>query len=161
MLVIVFIFFMLVRQLQVGGGKAMSFGKSRARLLTENKNKVTFKDVAGVKEAKEELLEMQGVVNDDSVLAAFVSALHDSGVFQRVDLKSSSQIPDGKRVAFVKGADLFMVETRSARVSQLTFDGSDVVRLLAGRRAGGDQRHRAAVHHARRVDTAPGRYQIK
>ena len=50
------LFFM--RQLQAGGGKAMSFGKSRARLLTENKNKVTFKDVAGVEEAKEELVEV-------------------------------------------------------------------------------------------------------
>lgn len=44
-------------------------------------------------------LSLQGVVNDDSVLAAFVSALHGSGVFQHVDLKSSSQIPDGKSVA--------------------------------------------------------------
>lgn len=50
------LFFM--RQLQAGGGKAMSFGKSRARLLTENKNKVTFNDVAGVEEAKEELEEV-------------------------------------------------------------------------------------------------------
>src|SRR5258708_14329450 len=47
------IFFM--RQMQIGGGKAMSFGKSRAKLLTENTHKVTFGDVAGIDEAKDEL----------------------------------------------------------------------------------------------------------
>jgi len=52
------IFFFFIRQLQVGGGKAMSFGKSRHRLLAENSKKVTFGDVAGIDEAKEELLEI-------------------------------------------------------------------------------------------------------
>ena len=47
-----------MRQMQAGGGKAMSFGKSKARLMNEDKNKVTFKDVAGVDEAKEELREI-------------------------------------------------------------------------------------------------------
>jgi cell division protease FtsH len=56
LLIGVWIFFM--RQMQVGGGKAMSFGKSRARLLNENSRKVTFEDVAGVDEAKEELHEI-------------------------------------------------------------------------------------------------------
>ncbi len=55
-LFVIFIFFM--RQLQAGGGKAMSFGKSKARLLTTHSNMVTFKDVAGVDEAKEELQEV-------------------------------------------------------------------------------------------------------
>jgi cell division protease FtsH len=55
-LFVIFIFFM--RQLQAGGGKAMSFGKSKARLLTSHTNKVTFEDVAGVEEAKEELEEI-------------------------------------------------------------------------------------------------------
>ncbi|HEY2523913.1 MAG TPA: ATP-dependent metallopeptidase FtsH/Yme1/Tma family protein, partial [Candidatus Binataceae bacterium] len=50
LLVGVWIFFM--RQMQIGGGKAMSFGKSRAKLLTENTHKVTFADVAGIDEAK-------------------------------------------------------------------------------------------------------------
>ena len=45
-------------QIQVGGGKAMSFGKSKARLLTESNNRVTFKDVAGAEEAKQELEEI-------------------------------------------------------------------------------------------------------
>jgi len=52
----IWIFFM--RQMQAGGGKAMSFGKSKARLMNEDKNKVTFNDVAGVDEAKEELREI-------------------------------------------------------------------------------------------------------
>ncbi|MFQ5450123.1 MAG: ATP-dependent zinc metalloprotease FtsH [Nitrospinaceae bacterium] len=52
----IWIFFM--RQMQAGGGKALSFGKSRARLLSDTKNRTTFKDVAGVDEAKEELQEI-------------------------------------------------------------------------------------------------------
>ncbi|HIF02922.1 MAG TPA: ATP-dependent metallopeptidase FtsH/Yme1/Tma family protein [Nitrospinaceae bacterium] len=52
----IWIFFM--RQMQAGGGKAMSFGKSKARLMNEDKNKISFKDVAGVDEAKEELREI-------------------------------------------------------------------------------------------------------
>jgi cell division protease FtsH len=51
------VFFFFMRQLQAGGGKAMSFGKSRARLLNESQNKVTFADVAGIDEAKDELRE--------------------------------------------------------------------------------------------------------
>lgn len=56
LLIAVWVFFM--RQMQSGGGKAMSFGKSRAKLLTEDQQKVTFKDVAGVEEAKVELEEI-------------------------------------------------------------------------------------------------------
>lgn len=56
LLVGVWIFFM--RQMQAGGGKAMSFGKSRAKLLTEAQGKITFEDVAGIEEAKEELEEI-------------------------------------------------------------------------------------------------------
>jgi cell division protease FtsH len=56
------IFFM--RQMQIGGGKAMSFGKSRAKLLTENTHKVTFADVAGIDEAKDELEEIIQFLRD-------------------------------------------------------------------------------------------------
>lgn len=56
LLVGIWIFFM--RQMQMGGGKAMSFGKSRAKLLTEAQGKITFEDVAGIEEAKEELEEI-------------------------------------------------------------------------------------------------------
>ena len=48
----------VIRQMQSGGGKAMSFGKSKARLLTENQHSVTFKDVAGIEESKAELQEI-------------------------------------------------------------------------------------------------------
>ena len=57
LLILVFVVF-LVRQMQNGGGKAMQFGKSKARLLSENSKRVTFEDVAGVDEAKEELEEI-------------------------------------------------------------------------------------------------------
>jgi len=62
LLIGVWIFFM--RQMQVGGGKAMSFGKSRAKLLTENVQRVTFSDVSGVEEAKEELEEIIAFLKD-------------------------------------------------------------------------------------------------
>lgn len=62
LLVGVWIFFM--RQMQAGGGKAMSFGKSRAKLLTESQVKITFEDVAGIEEAKEELEEIIQFLKD-------------------------------------------------------------------------------------------------
>lgn len=62
LLVGVWIFFM--RQMQAGGGKAMSFGKSRAKLLTESSVKITFEDVAGIEEAKEELEEIIQFLKD-------------------------------------------------------------------------------------------------
>ncbi|MCA8901067.1 MAG: cell division protein FtsH, partial [Hyphomonas sp.] len=65
-LIVGFVFFMM-RQMQGGGGRgAMSFGKSRARLLTEKHGRVTFDDVAGVDEAKEELQEIVEFLQDPS-----------------------------------------------------------------------------------------------
>lgn len=63
-ILIVGMFILLMRQIQVGGGKAMSFGKSRARLLNESKNRITFKEVAGADEAKEELAEIVQFLKD-------------------------------------------------------------------------------------------------
>jgi cell division protease FtsH len=62
LLIGVWIFFM--RQMQVGGGKALSFGKSKARLMSDSQEKVTFDDVAGIDEAKEELQEIIGFLRD-------------------------------------------------------------------------------------------------
>jgi cell division protease FtsH len=62
LLIAVWIFFM--RQMQAGGGKAMSFGKSRARLISDSARKVTFADVAGIEEAKEELEEIIEFLRD-------------------------------------------------------------------------------------------------
>ncbi len=64
MLFLLFVFFFFMKQLQASGGKAMSFGKSKARLMTENQNKVTFKDVAGVDEAKDEVEEIIDFLKD-------------------------------------------------------------------------------------------------
>ncbi len=64
MLALVFIFFLFMRQLQSGGGKAMSFGKSKAKLLGEHQNKITFADVAGVEEAKDEVEEIIAFLKD-------------------------------------------------------------------------------------------------
>jgi cell division protease FtsH len=62
LLIGVWIFFM--RQMQAGGGKVMSFGKSRAKLLTENQHRITFSDVAGVDEAKDDLQEIIAFLKD-------------------------------------------------------------------------------------------------
>jgi cell division protease FtsH len=64
MLFLFALFFFFMRQLQSGGGKAMSFGKSKARLLTDHQNKITFKDVAGVEEAKGEVEELIAFLKD-------------------------------------------------------------------------------------------------
>ncbi len=64
MLLLFAVFFFFMRQLQSGGGKAMSFGKSKAKLLTDSQNRITFKDVAGVEEAKDEVEEIIAFLKD-------------------------------------------------------------------------------------------------
>ena len=64
MILLIAIFYFFLRQIQVGGGKAMSFGKSKAKMLSPNDKKVTFKDVSGVEEAKEELKEVVDFLKD-------------------------------------------------------------------------------------------------
>jgi cell division protease FtsH len=58
------VFLLFMRQLQMGGGKAMSFGKSKARLLSESQKKITFADVAGIEEAKDEVEEIIAFLKD-------------------------------------------------------------------------------------------------
>lgn len=117
--VLVVVFFMfLVRQMQMGGGKAMSFGKSRARLLTENKNKVTFKDVAGVEEAKEELQEI-------------VHFLRDPKKYTRL----GGRIPKGVLLVGPPGTGktlLARAVAGEAGVPFFTISGSDFVEMFVG-----------------------------
>ena len=64
MLILIGVWVFFMRQMQAGGGKALSFGKSRARLLSDTQEKVTFEDVAGIDEAKEELSEIVDFLKD-------------------------------------------------------------------------------------------------
>ncbi len=64
MIILILLFYFFLRQIQAGGGKAMSFGKSKAKMLAANEKKVTFSDVSGVQEAKEELKEIVDFLKD-------------------------------------------------------------------------------------------------
>lgn len=116
LIVAMFMFFM--RQIQVGGGKAMQFGKSRARLLTENKNRVTFKDVAGVEEAKQELREI-------------VEFLRDPKKFTKL----GGRIPKGVLLVGHPGTGKTLLARAiagEANVPFFTISGSDFVEMFVG-----------------------------
>ena len=117
LLIGVWIFFM--RQMQGGGGRgAMSFGKSRARLLTEDKNRVTFADVAGVDEAKEEVQEL-------------VEFLQDPSKFQKL----GGRIPRGVLMTGSPGTGKTLLAKAiagEAKVPFFTISGSDFVEMFVG-----------------------------
>ena len=112
----VWIFFM--RQMQSGGGKAMGFGKSRARLLTEKVGRVTFEDVAGIDEAKQELQEI-------------VEFLKDPQKFQRL----GGKIPKGVLLVGPPGTGKTLLARAiagEANVPFFTISGSDFVEMFVG-----------------------------
>jgi len=116
LLIGVWIFFM--RQMQGGARGAMGFGKSKARLLTENKNRVTFEDVAGVDEAKEDLAEI-------------VDFLKDPAKFQRL----GGKIPKGALLVGPPGTGKTLLARAiagEAGVPFFTISGSDFVEMFVG-----------------------------
>ncbi len=116
LLIGVWIFFM--RQMQSGGGKAMGFGKSRARLLTEKHGRVTFADVAGIDEAKEELREI-------------VEFLKNPQKFQAV----GGRIPKGCLLVGPPGTGKTLLARAiagEANVPFFTISGSDFVEMFVG-----------------------------
>ncbi len=116
LLIGVWIFFM--RQMQGGARGAMGFGKSKAKLLTENKNRVTFDDVAGVEEAKEEVVEI-------------VDFLKDPQKFQRL----GGKIPKGALLIGPPGTGKTLLARAiagEAGVPFFTISGSDFVEMFVG-----------------------------
>jgi cell division protease FtsH len=116
LLIGVWIFFM--RQMQAGGGKALSFGKSRARLATNEKDKVTFDDVAGIDESKEELQEI-------------IEFLRDPKKFTRL----GGRIPKGVLLLGAPGTGKTLLARAiagEASVPFLSISGSDFVEMFVG-----------------------------
>ncbi len=116
LLIGVWIFFM--RQMQIGGGKAMAFGKSRAKLLNENQHKVTFDDVAGIDEAKEEVEEI-------------IAFLKDPKKFTKL----GGRIPKGVLVVGPPGTGKTLLARAIAGEAAVPFfsiSGSDFVEMFVG-----------------------------
>jgi len=118
MIVLVGIWIFFMRQMQAGGGKAMSFGKSRARLMTENTVKITFNDVAGIEEAKDEVSEI-------------IDFLKDPKKFTRL----GGRIPKGVLLVGAPGTGKTLLARAIAGEAGVPFfsiSGSDFVEMFVG-----------------------------
>lgn len=118
MLFLVGVWFFFMRQMQGGGGKAMSFGKSRAKMLTKEQIKTTFADVAGCDEAKEEVGEI-------------VDFLRDPSKFQKL----GGKIPKGILMVGPPGTGKTLIAKAiagEAKVPFFTISGSDFVEMFVG-----------------------------
>ncbi len=118
MLLFIGIWIFFIRQMQAGGGKAMSFGKARARLLTENQQRVTFEDVAGVEESKVELEEI-------------IAFLREPKKFTRL----GGRIPKGVLLVGPPGTGktlLARAVAGEAGVPFFSISGSDFVEMFVG-----------------------------
>ncbi|MGH7180624.1 MAG: ATP-dependent zinc metalloprotease FtsH, partial [Nitrospiraceae bacterium] len=112
------LWFFLMRQMQMGGNKALSFGKSRARLLTEERKKVLFSDVAGIDEAKDEVLEI-------------IEFLKDPRKFQKL----GGRIPKGVLIVGPPGTGKTLLAKAIAGEAAVPFfsiSGSDFVEMFVG-----------------------------
>ena len=118
MIVLIGVWIFFMRQMQAGGGKALSFGKSRARLMSDQSEKVTFEDVAGIDEAKEELIEI-------------VDFLRDPKKFTRL----GGRIPKGVLLVGPPGCGKTLLARAIAGEAGVPFfniSGSDFVEMFVG-----------------------------
>src|SRR5215813_4376579 len=118
MLLLIGVWILFMRQMQSGGGRAMGFGKSKAKLLTERQGRVTFEDVAGVDEAKSDLQEI-------------VEFLRDPQKFQRL----GGRIPRGCLLVGPPGTGKTLIARAvagEANVPFFTISGSDFVEMFVG-----------------------------
>jgi cell division protease FtsH len=118
MIVLIGVWIFFMRQMQAGGGKALSFGKSRARLMSDQSERVTFEDVAGIDEAKEELIEI-------------VEFLRDPKKYTRL----GGRIPKGVLLVGPPGCGKTLLARAIAGEAAVPFfniSGSDFVEMFVG-----------------------------